>query len=694
MATVQQVNNALRVSNLFDIYNPTSPINISVYEDITDWTALGILASNGDTVDIICKVISPIGGVPYENAGFATNDFSAPDMTLTSSTANDFTLPTFTGTNNPINGAYQYIFKVRVIQGSSGQINTSITQNAGVSQKQITTSTLSGTIAVGDVWTATYSGVSISYTIQLGDDLEMAAVGLVGEIQTYRAANPSSDWSQDIVQSFLDESVLFTASTNNTPFTLTCTYTQLNPYTLINTEKTFLFDLPKDVNPTLTLTETWDCATATYKSVDTSNYCFNGCANGYSVTEIERTHIVYPPIASNQNSVSADAETILLGAPDNQLWTGTYQITLSVIVTLVKGDCTIITRLSTNTEQTVVCDDLLCNLYCSLKKLYTDFKYNLGINSAKANQIQSALLKGTFAYNMAKQARLCSDETRVAQYVNDFYDWTGADPNCDCCKDENSPVVPTSVINGADGQNGLTPEFRVESDLFQSRYPGGGWTTLYDFSTIVGLNGLSFIQGSGVPSNADGVNGDSYLDSDTGDVYLKTAGVWVLSFNIKGADGAAGQDGAAVLYNSVTDSTTSTNALELLKTYVLPAAKMANDDILQIKARFTVPDSDNAFKLACVYFNGVPILASLMQGNTKTVILEASITRTGATTAKAYGVTFVSNFSGTASAAFITSQSSYTPTWANTINVQAYADDAGGYPITCELFQVIHYKKI
>jgi hypothetical protein len=240
----------------------------------------------------------------------------------------------------------------------------------------------------------------------------------------------------------------------------------------------------------------------------------------------------------------------------------------------------------------------------------------------------------------------------------------------------------------------LTPEFRVESDLFQSRYPGGGWTTLYDFSTIVGLNGLSFIQGSGVPSNADGVNGDSYLDSDNGDVYLKTSGVWVLSFNIKGADGAAGQDGAAVLYNSVTDSTTSTNALELLKTYVLPAAKMANDDILQIKARFTVPDSDNLFKLAYVYFDGVPILASLMQGNTKTVILEASITRTGATGAKAWGVAYVSNFSGTANSGFITSQSSYTPTWANTINVQVYANDAGGYPITCELFQVIHYKKI
>lgn len=47
----------------------------------------------------------------------------------------------------------------------------------------------------------------------------------------------------------------------------------------------------------------------------------------------------------------------------------------------------------------------------------------------------------------------------------------------------------------------------------------------------------SFLRhGSGVPVDAVGVDGDGYINDDTGDLYFRASGVYVLDFNINGAD--------------------------------------------------------------------------------------------------------------------------------------------------------------
>lgn len=55
-----------------------------------------------------------------------------------------------------------------------------------------------------------------------------------------------------------------------------------------------------------------------------------------------------------------------------------------------------------------------------------------------------------------------------------------------------------------------------------------------------GTPGSVWYNGSGAPAGGLGVDGDYYVDDDTGDVYQKVAGVWGIVANIKGADGAAG----------------------------------------------------------------------------------------------------------------------------------------------------------
>ena len=67
-----------------------------------------------------------------------------------------------------------------------------------------------------------------------------------------------------------------------------------------------------------------------------------------------------------------------------------------------------------------------------------------------------------------------------------------------------------------------------------------------------GETGNGWLSGKGTPSNADGKVGDLYLDLNTGDVYVKNnSNAWVKESNLKGADGNDGNDGASTSGNSV-----------------------------------------------------------------------------------------------------------------------------------------------
>lgn len=481
MATAQQVYSALRIHNVFNVLNTSSPINFSLFDDITDWGGMNISTANGDTVKLLAQVVAPTGITCYENTGYVADDYASPDTTLLDLISPTWNLPVYTGGTVYVNGLYVMNVKVEVaINGGATFI----------------------------------------------------------------------------------------------------------------VEKTFTFDLPKNVTPNFELTETWNCSIATYTSTDTTVYCTSGCASGYNVTNIVKTHTVYPPAVSGQSSVTASSTTIVLASPDNVLWTGTYEAKLSAVVTLTQGDSTVITHGSVTKEAKVICDDLLCGLYCQMQKLYASFMGYLGHNTTEANKYKGYLEKGLICYQLATQARLCSKESMVEQYVADFYKLTGTDPNCNCCTDESSPVIPTTIVNGTDGTDGETPEFRLTGDtIFQYKFPSDTvWTTIIDFSTIKGADGKSFLQGSGVPSSGLGSNDDTYLDIDTYDIYFKSAGSWSVTGNIKG------DDGFTLLVNDLSSSTTTGTTTEILKTFSIPANTfVSNGDMLVVETEMysTIGDTSH-----------------------------------------------------------------------------------------------------
>ena len=58
-----------------------------------------------------------------------------------------------------------------------------------------------------------------------------------------------------------------------------------------------------------------------------------------------------------------------------------------------------------------------------------------------------------------------------------------------------------------------------------------------------GENGASVLTGNGNPSSSIGKDGDSYIDLETWDYYVKESGEWVYKGNIRGSDGKDGKDG-------------------------------------------------------------------------------------------------------------------------------------------------------
>lgn len=75
---------------------------------------------------------------------------------------------------------------------------------------------------------------------------------------------------------------------------------------------------------------------------------------------------------------------------------------------------------------------------------------------------------------------------------------------------------------------------------------GSAWALVASDGTpgADGADGATWYSGSGAPSGGTGVNGDFYLRTSNGDVYLKSGGSWSVITNLTGPTGATGSTGA------------------------------------------------------------------------------------------------------------------------------------------------------
>lgn len=98
-------------------------------------------------------------------------------------------------------------------------------------------------------------------------------------------------------------------------------------------------------------------------------------------------------------------------------------------------------------------------------------------------------------------------------------------------------------IQGVPGADGHTPVIEIGSN--------GNWVidgtdtgiAAQGPQGVPGQDGTSMRTGIGAPTDALGQNGDSYIDLDTWNFYVKDNGTWTLKGNIKGAAGSQGGQG-------------------------------------------------------------------------------------------------------------------------------------------------------
>ena len=82
-----------------------------------------------------------------------------------------------------------------------------------------------------------------------------------------------------------------------------------------------------------------------------------------------------------------------------------------------------------------------------------------------------------------------------------------------------------------------------------------------------GIDGSSVLYGNGAPSADLGADGDSYIDLDNYDFYIKAEGVWAKSGNLKGVkgdkgdQGEKGEDGKSILFQNVAYSSATSHVI-------------------------------------------------------------------------------------------------------------------------------------
>ena len=105
----------------------------------------------------------------------------------------------------------------------------------------------------------------------------------------------------------------------------------------------------------------------------------------------------------------------------------------------------------------------------------------------------------------------------------------------------NGSWVLNGNIKGSKGDKGETGETGPKGDKGDTGETGSKGEK--GDAGDKGMDGSSLISGKGAPSSDVGHDGDSYVDTDTWDYYIKSNGSWVLNGNIKGSKGDKGETG-------------------------------------------------------------------------------------------------------------------------------------------------------
>lgn len=420
--------------------------------------------------------------------------------------------------------------------------------------------------------------------------------------------------------------------------------------------------------------------TAIVSVTDNTNY--------KAYTALANTLTLYPPadIIATQplqtQTFNGAPATLVYEPPDDEMpYTGVWTWRLSSDVTYTDAEtgasttCRIVSRGTFSVAQSQ-----LCVIRCKLDKYRTEAYAAFATKETSGQRSVNNYIWADAEFHMAFMAQYCGlPQTTIDKYIDKIYSIIGEswrDCACGCDEGTSQPLVPTNSINGTDG-----------------------------------TDGLSFLQGTGVPAGGLGNVGDSYVNVSNYDLYKKTgASTWTLTGNIQGATGATGAAGATgatgasgtqIIVNEFPNTSTVGSAgYETLATETLTAGLIdTNESELQIYAAFTTvsPVGGYASQFCRVTIGGVDVgsAAFFSASANATIELYIRCVRTGASaitcvTTKNYW----SAYTGILYANTSKSVTGITPNTANTITVLAQGAALAGTAITLKEWRVAYLPKV
>lgn len=205
----------------------------------------------------------------------------------------------------------------------------------------------------------------------------------------------------------------------------------------------------------------------------------------------------------------------------------------------------------------VDCSDSFCCISQCFHNLLSRLEYALCHDLNRSQTLLRRTAQVTAKITLAKILRSCGQPgfKTLMESIKKDLSYDGCDCGCGDSGGESQKVVPIfGVASGGDGNatysitspNGsiaVVPVVVGDNTNFEIQVSPGL------IASLQGLDGNTFLSGSGAPSALAGVNGDFYINTTSQSVFKKVAGVWTFLFNMQGqpgAPGVAGQDGASL----------------------------------------------------------------------------------------------------------------------------------------------------
>lgn len=261
--------------------------------------------------------------------------------------------------------------------------------------------------------------------------------------------------------------------------------------------------------PTVDVSLEYSCRSSSITSTDNTEYDVYCPCSGTDVTpNTTRTHTVkYPttmktPIA---DVVSTDATVTI-----TPIWTKYWvsRVTSALIYKMPSacstGDTTyrIVGTVTGIAEATVVCDSCLCFLYECVSSVITKWlSIKETASPADLEKYQTVLFELMVLHMQYSMSEGCKTE---------------ADTRAICGRMQ-------AILNAWDCECDVTSNSAYSVEVVPVIGVGGGMAV---------IGGTTWYSETGVPSSSLGNLNDFYLDTDTGSIYKKTSGGWVLQFTM------------------------------------------------------------------------------------------------------------------------------------------------------------------